>query len=42
MCKNGKKEKMDKIEQAKMSAKETFEEVKPTYQASLNDNFDLD
>lgn len=33
---------MDKIEQAKMSAKETFEEVKPTYQASLNDNFDLD
>ena len=33
---------MDKIQQTKMNAKDMFEEVKPTYQASLNDNFDLD
>ncbi len=33
---------MDKIEQSKMSAKDMFEEVKPTYQESLNNNFDLD
>ena len=33
---------MKKKEQAKMSAKDLFEEVKPTYQESLNNNFDLD
>ena len=33
---------MKKIEQAKISAKDTFEEVKPTYQESLNNSFDLD
>lgn len=33
---------MKKIEQAKISAKDMFEEVKPIYQESLNNNFDLD
>lgn len=33
---------MDKIEQAKISAKDMFEKVKPTHQESLNNNFDLD
>ena len=33
---------MNKIEQAKISAKDMFEEVKPIYQESLNNNFDLD
>ena len=36
------KKKMDKIEQTKMNAKDMFEEVKPTYQEKLDDNFDLD
>ncbi len=33
---------MDKIEQAKMIAKDIFEEVKPTYQEDFKNNFDLD
>ena len=33
---------MNKIEQAKMNAKDMFEEVKPTYQENLDNTFDLD
>ncbi len=33
---------MDKIEQAKMNAMDIFKEVKPTYQESLNNSFELD
>ena len=33
---------MDKIEQAKIIAKYTLDRVIPTYQESLNNNFDLD
>lgn len=33
---------MDKIEEAKISAKDILEEIKPTYQEKLDDNFDLD
>ena len=33
---------MDKVEQAKISAKDMLDKVIPTYQENLNNNFDLD